>query len=486
MKILKEGTIILIILICAIQVKCQAQPTGAIKGKIIDKATKQAITGATVEIKEIQHGVSTDTSGNFILKDIPAGSYSLIVSFVGYQEKIVNDVTVMRNKTNYVEAEIEESFSYLLKEVTIKNIRFENSPLTPVSTYGFSREEISRNPGAQGDIFRAIGMLPGVSANGAEYSAIAVRGQGTTDNVYMVDDIPVTQVSHLEENGGGFNDPNGGRFSIFAPRVIDNAQFEGGGFAAQYGRKSASFLGLKIKEGNPKDFTIDGQLDLLGFTINYDGPSYAIKNTSLFASARYQNFGPLIDLIDRKDGGLPAYGDYIFKSTSQLGKNNKLSLVAIYSPETFTRDVENVKADTGLNYTLLLDARNDKSIVGLTLRTLTGNRSYWKNILYYTKTKLDYLYGDSYPVIDNDGHLANGNNIPFNEDIQRIKYSESEIGYRSIFTINFNKSNQKLTSGIDLARIELNNYRRLGQPDTLFSFRLNDPRPHAGILVFCY
>lgn len=231
-----------------------------------------------------------------------------MASFIGYQEKTIIDVSVIRNKTNYVEIEIEESHQSL-KEVVVSTFKYENSPLTPISTYGFSREEISGNPGAQGDIFRAIGMLSGVSSSGGQFSAIAVRGQGTRDNIYMVDDIPVTELGHLEGNGG-FNDPNGGRFSIFAPRVIDNAQFQGGGIAAQYGRRSASYLGLGIKEGNKEDFTIDGQLDLLGVAINYDGPSYMHKNTSLFVSARYQDFRQLLKFIDEKGVGSPRYADF--------------------------------------------------------------------------------------------------------------------------------------------------------------------------------
>src|SRR4030095_16069899 len=103
----------------------------------------------------------------------------------------INDVRVVRNKTNYIEIEIEESQS-ALEEVRVRAFRYESSPRAPVSTYGFSREDISRNPEAQGDIFRAIGMLPGVSSSGVEHSAIAVRGQGVRDNIYMVDDIPVT------------------------------------------------------------------------------------------------------------------------------------------------------------------------------------------------------------------------------------------------------------------------------------------------------
>jgi hypothetical protein len=457
-------------------VSAQINQPGTIAGKILDKSTKQAVPGTSVSLlNKPDVGATTDTSGKFVIASVPSGSYVLNISAIGYQELQITDVNIVQNKITYLEIEIEET-AQKLSEVTVKSYKYENSPRTPVSTYGFSREEISRNPGSQGDIFRAIGMLPGVSANGAEYSAIAVRGQGTRDNIYMVDDIPVTQVSHLEENGSGFNDPNGGRFSIFAPRVIDNAQFQGGGFGAQYGRRSASLLNLAIKTGNPVNPILDGQVDLLGFTINYEGPSYAFKNTSIFASARYQNFGPLIDIINRKDGGLPIYGDYIFKSVTQLGEKNRLSILAVYSPETFTRDVENVKADTGLNYTLLLDAKNDKNIFGINLRTLTGNNGYWRNVIYYTKTKFNYSYGDSYPTVDQNGDITNKENIPYENDLQRIKYSESEIGYRSFFTINL-RNRSKLTLGIEAARVDLKNFRRLSKPDTLFTFDHNDFRP---------
>jgi len=47
-----------------------------------------------------------------------------------------------------------------LGAVAIRAFKGENNPAIPVSSYSFSREEIFRNPGAQGDIFRAIGILP--------------------------------------------------------------------------------------------------------------------------------------------------------------------------------------------------------------------------------------------------------------------------------------------------------------------------------------
>lgn len=479
MKLIKFFTTLMIAnaLVCLAQ--GQSSPTGTIKGKVIDKATKQSLPGATISIKETQTGTSADTSGAFVLKKMPEGVYTLVVSYVGYQEKTVHDVQVIRNKTNYLEIEVEEAIA-ALNEVVVTSHKFENVRMAPVSSYGFSREEIARNPGAQGDIFRAIGMLPGVSSSGGEYSAIAVRGQGTRDNVYMVDDIPMTQVGHLEgypSSETGFNDPNGGRFSLFAPRVIDNAEFQGGGFNAQYGRRSASYLGLGIKDGNIENPIIDGQLDLMGLTVNYDGPSYLFKNTGLFLSARYQNLQQVENIANMKDLGVPNYQDLIFKSTSRLSAKNTLSVIAIYSPEAFKRTVDNVKEDKELNNLLVINSNKSNAVVGINLRTLMNRNSYFKNILYYTRFKSNSSFGKSYPETDQFGSLIDGSNIPYEEGTRKSIYSESKIGFRSIHSIRFaNTSN--LTTGVDLDRVDLNNNRKLSRMDTSYVFNSTDSRPN--------
>ena len=476
MKIMKIILAALLVQGAIAAANCQPAYTGTLKGKVFDKATKQAVPGVTIVLRGTQTGAFTDTAGIFIIHNIPEGVYSVVVSFVGYQEKMINDIQVLRNKTGYREIEIEEAVTGL-KEVTVTARRFEYTRLTPVSGYSFSREEIARNPGAQGDIFRAIGMLPGVSSSGGEYSAIAVRGQGTRDNLYMVDDIPVTEVGHLEAGNNGFNDPNGGRFSIFAPRVIDHAGFQGGGFNAQYGRKSASFLGLSIKEGNNEDLVVDGQLDLMGLTVNYDGPAYLLKNTSIFLSARYQNLTQVENLAGLKDLGTPKYQDFIFKSTSRIGKKNTLSVIAIYSPETFTRTTANIREDKKLNSLFVADVANAKTIAGISLRTLVGRNSYWKNLLYFTSTTEDNSFGLSYPRTDSTGSLVNGSDIPYESNIRNVRYSESKIGLRSMHSVRFANSSN-LVAGVDLDRVDLHNNRQLSRPDTSYVFDANDFRPN--------
>ena len=319
-----------------------AQNMATLTGKITHKFTGIAIANAKIELLNTQYSGYSDSQGYFKINDIAVAQAELLVSSPNFQNELLERITLLPGKA------MEHNFQLMplserIGEVTIASKSVDNNPQTPVSAYTFSREEISMNPGAQGDIFRAIGMLPGVTSSGGVYSAISVRGQGVRDNVYMVDDIPVTEIGHLEGNSF-FNDPNGGRFSLFAPRVIEKAQFQGGGFGPEFGRRSASALGLTIKEGNSKNGIIDGQFDLLGLTMNYDGPT-RWKKTTVFLSARYQNFYALVNLIGLKDIGLPRYSDVVLKTVTQINPKNKLTGIFIYSPERYTRNIENVLAE---------------------------------------------------------------------------------------------------------------------------------------------
>lgn len=452
-----------------------AQQFGALKGRILAQATKQPIAGVTIMLKGTSLAATTNTLGGFSLSQLPEGSYSLVISAVGFRKKEINDIDITNDKTYYLDAELLADVTSL-KEVGIKAFRNENIPQMPVSAYSFSREEIFRNPGSQGDIFRTIGILPGVTSAGGVFSAISVRGQGVSDNVYIVDDIPMTEVSHL--NGtNSFNDPTGGRFSIFAPRTIDNAVFQGGGFGAQYGRESSSYLGLTVKEGNRETPFISGQFDLLGATLIYDGPSNFDKNTSIFATGRYQNFTLAEKVVGLKNIGTSYYGDYMVKTVTQLNAKNRLEIIAMYNPENYTKTVNDVRQSVQMEDVSVGDSKNNKSLVGINLRTLTSKNSYWKNILYFRTLDANSAFGTSYPSADANGNLIHKSNIPYNPDITEIHDNQHELGYRSIFTQHF--THVIFTAGADLSRVSIDYSKKLNQLDTLYSFTATDLRPSS-------
>lgn len=456
-----------------------AQTTGSFKGKLIEQTTKQPIAGANIQIEKAQLGATSDSLGTFAINNIPAGTYAVTISSVGYQTKYISEIVITAGKTYYSEIEVIQQITSL-NDVVVRSFKGENNPLTPVSTFSYSREEIFRNPGAQGDIMRALSSLPGVVSSGAQFSAIAARGQGTQDNVYMVDDIPMFNLSHLEAEGfnSGFNDPNGGRFSIFAPRVIDNVQFQNGGFDAVYGRKSSSYLGLGIKEGNRETWSFAGQFDLIGATLIADGP--VSKKTSVFASARYQNFTLLQRVLDLPNPINISFGDYLIKTTTQLNAKNKLSFIAMFNPEAPSRGIDDIEPGYDINEdtsggTTLFDHTGRKAVIGANLRTLLNNTSVLKNVLYFRSSTVDNNFGNFTPLLSSGDTVLDPKYGRYENDLRHIKNNQQEIGYRSIYTKRFDKLT--LTAGIDAAMVDLDYERLLKRTDTVFTFRSSDHRP---------
>jgi hypothetical protein len=442
-----------------------AQNLATLTGKITHRFTGVAIANAKIELLNTQYQGYSDTAGYFKITDISVAQAQLLVSSPNFQNELLERITLLPGKSMEYNFQL-MPLSERIGTVTIASKSVDNNPQTPVSAYSFSREEISMNPGAQGDIFRAIGMLPGVTSSGGVYSAISVRGQGVRDNVYMVDDIPVTEIGHLEGNSF-FNDPNGGRFSLFAPRVIEKAQFQGGGFGPEFGRRSASALGLTIKEGNSKNGIVDGQFDLLGLTMNYDGPT-RWKKTTLFLSARYQNFYALVNLIGLKDIGLPRYSDVVLKTVTQINPSNKLTGIFIYSPERYTRDIENVLADRYLNNVYLPDFNRKKIISGLNLKTQISKTLQWRNIAYYTGYLSDVSVGKATPFVDSLGSRV-GDFISYRNNIQEQTYREHKLGYRSILNKRWNQETQWVL-GFECDRMLITNERIQNALDTQFIY----------------
>ena len=242
---------------------------GSVSGRVVDVATKHPIPETSVVIYGTNIGTHTDVDGRFKLAGLNEGLYKLEFGHVAYQRFLETDVRVVRNKTTSVE-EIELAPAIVIAaEVTVMAPTFQENRQAPVSHFTYTREEIRRSPGATGDVFRAMETLPGVSTSGGEFSAFSVRGNSPKENIILIDNIPFDKVSHFSGGSSEEQEKQGGRFSIFAPNLIEEARFQAGGFSAAYGGKLASILDLRLREANLEDATVDGRFDVTGWELNY-------------------------------------------------------------------------------------------------------------------------------------------------------------------------------------------------------------------------
>ena len=447
------------------------QTTGNISGKIIDKATKQPLAGVVVIIVGTKSGTTTDEDGSFLIGNVEEDIYKLEVQFIGYERFLETDVRVVRGKTTYVE-QIELTYTLLeMEETVVAAGYFREDAQAPVSSFTYTREEIRRAPGATGDIFRAMETLPGVSTSGGEFSAFSVRGGSPEENIILIDNIPFDKISHFNGGSSEEQDKQGGRFSIFAPNIIEEARFQGGGFSAVYGGKLASFLDIKIKEGNRQTPTIDGRFDVTGWEVNYDGPVSVLDRTSVVFSARHTNFTRILDLTGQDDLGRPRFNDFILKTTTELNARHQLSFLGILAPEKFDREVEHVFNSDDAASNDLVNFEESKSLFGLNWRFLTGNSSFLQTSLYQRNTDRLAVVGKAWPgaaPLESEADLQS--RFFLNQDDE-----ESELGLRSVFT--YVRSPQTTwTAGLEISRTRFDNRLTQVGLDTLYTYDSQDFR----------
>ena len=82
------------------------QPKGEIFGTIVDSITGKGVGYATIialrtSDNKMQGGTVSEESGNFSITNLPYGSYQIKISFVGYQEKYINNIVLDRQNSTY-------------------------------------------------------------------------------------------------------------------------------------------------------------------------------------------------------------------------------------------------------------------------------------------------------------------------------------------------------------------------------------------------
>jgi hypothetical protein len=85
---------------------------GSIKGKVIDAESGEAIPFANVVVElngtQVGGGVS-DFDGNYTIKPVRAGTYTVKGSYVGYNSIQVNDVIVHNDQVRFLDLKMKST-----------------------------------------------------------------------------------------------------------------------------------------------------------------------------------------------------------------------------------------------------------------------------------------------------------------------------------------------------------------------------------------
>lgn len=95
---------------------------GKITGKVTSSITSEALVGASVQIRETGRTTITDLNGNYSFSNLADGTYSIICSYVSYNEKFISNIKV-DNTEPFVQNIILEPATQKSKDVVIKGGR---------------------------------------------------------------------------------------------------------------------------------------------------------------------------------------------------------------------------------------------------------------------------------------------------------------------------------------------------------------------------
>ena len=236
--------------------------TSIISGFVSDSSSGEVLIGANVFLQETGQGMATDLNGYYIIQEIVPGSYTIMVSYIGFdmykQKTRLSDDESKKVNINLVEQVVQ------LTEIEVTAEKLQRRNNIQPSKINLSPRMMKAAPAlAEPDLFRTIQALPGVLTTSEFSTGLVIRGGNTDQNLIMLDGITVYNPSHL-----------GGVFSNFIVDGVKEAELIKGAYNAEYGGRLSAVLNVISREGNKNEFKGKASLSLLSAQTTLEGPSY--------------------------------------------------------------------------------------------------------------------------------------------------------------------------------------------------------------------
>ncbi len=400
--------------------------TGQIEGKITDANSGAKLSAVSISVNGASTGSSSNVDGNFVLK-LPAGKkYAITFSSVGYQVKVLEDVTVLEGKLISLDivlnrlAKTQEAViirSTSRKETTAALISYQKN--TNVVAQVISAETIKRSPDKNtGEVLKRV---PGTSIQEGKY--LVVRGLADRYNQAMLNGI---LLSSTEPDRKTFS------FDILPSSMIDNIIINKSFIPELPGEWAGGLIQVNTKDVPARDF-LNVQIGT-GF------------NTQTIGKEFYSYAGSSTDWLGFDNGkrGLPAAipRKAVF---ADLDNGEKTALGKEFS-NIWTAQKNNTNTIPALNQSFLINGGFKKNL---------GSKNKIAAIL-----AVNYSRSNKRTAFENQVNLFQNNIASLNFDYFNNKYSK-DILAGALANITLQLGNNSKISFKNMLNVNTANYTTL-------------------------
>ena len=416
---------------------------GTIRGKVTDE-DGTALVGTQIYIPELEKGVAADMDGNFILLNIPVGEYEVRFLMIGYQTKVMENVGVIMDQTQWLnvslpEATVEGEVVYVSseralvekgttsKKVTVSKEAIETLPIRDVSElYNLQSGVVKIDSKAKG--------IPDHAERGLE--EVHVRGGRSGEIAYMIDGMYIRNPIY-----GGIG--NGTRLNKFAIREFD---WQPGGFNAEYGDAMSAVSNWHTSSGGESiEYHFEYETSFVGALINdFRGKKDDTKNFDKLRGLNDYNFGiggPVLGIPKLRfwfSGQYTSnenYSVYEFDDRIYLGEDQDLILDTLaLNKENLVNPWDNISGFRGFGFDKTSDIFTKLSYKYSS--KLRFHLSYWRVANHLQAFNPRYLYWDE------------GRNELF-RDTYRMNFEiNHSLTQRTFYTVRFARFIQDQFQGV--------------------------------------
>ncbi len=212
-----------------------AGTTGKLTGVIKDAATGEALPFVNITIVGTNLGAATDIDGKYVILNIAPGKYDIKIQYIGYQTKVIKDVSISIDQTTRLDATLSEA-SVEIGEVVVQAKAGGIQKDVTSSQSLVSSEDIANLPVAEMDDL--LELQSGVTTD--KDGGFHIRGSRSEEIAYKVNGISVTD-SYDKSRGIEIDNSS-----------IQELQVISGTFNAEHGEAMSGIINTVTKEGKSK------------------------------------------------------------------------------------------------------------------------------------------------------------------------------------------------------------------------------------------
>ena len=139
-----------------------AQPNaGSLTGSVTDTKTQELLTGVNIILRGTLRGTTTDVHGTYLVKDIPAGTYDVLFSCIGYTADTVHQISIQDDKELRLDRPLVPALIQAEQVIVTAGRREQSLREVPVSVSTVSSQMIADHVSVTLD--DALRYVPGVN-----------------------------------------------------------------------------------------------------------------------------------------------------------------------------------------------------------------------------------------------------------------------------------------------------------------------------------